>query len=166
MLGLFWVRLSCLGPMLGFCWVVFGPSWDYVAPPELLWGLCSLYFWFTLDHLGTMLGLCWVFVGSSWAYVGPSWDYVGPAWVLCWAILALCWPILGLCCTILGLCRRKKRQSAKVVWKHVCKRVFHEICNVFLHIARFRSTSLETTKTTKFGSREGKTHFLQQLDSL
>ena len=36
----------------------------------------------------------------------------------------------------------------------------------FLHIAGFRSTSLETTKTTKFGSRAGKTHFLQQLDSL
>ena len=36
----------------------------------------------------------------------------------------------------------------------------------FLHIARFRSASRETTKTTKFGSRAGKTHFLQQLDSL
>ena len=49
----------------GFRWVVFGPSWDYVASPGLLRAYVY-FFLFTLDHLGT-----------SWAYVGPSWDYVG-----------------------------------------------------------------------------------------
>ena len=43
---------------------------------------------------------------------------------------------------------------------------FSRYLQCFLQIARFRSASLETTKTTKFGSRAGKTHFLQQLDSL
>ena len=51
----------------GFRWVVFGPSWDYVASPRLLRAyVYFILYRFTLDHLGT-----------SWAYVGPSWDYVG-----------------------------------------------------------------------------------------
>ena len=172
-LGLCWVSLGCLWPILGLCclprvasglrllyfrftldhlgtsWAYVGPSWDYV---ECCWGQCCAILalcWPILrpswDYVGTMLG----FVGSSCAYVCPSWDYVGRSWVLCWDILALCWPILGPCCAVVGLCRTKKgRQSAK-------KPVFHGICSVFLHIARFRPTSLETTKTTQFGSRAG-----------
>ena len=104
------------------------------------------------------------FVGSSWAYVGSSWDYVGRSWVLCWAILALCWPILGLCCAILGLCRTTSK--CKSCMKTCFQASFSRYLQCFLHVARFRSASLETTKRTKFGSRAGKTHFLQQLDSL
>ena len=114
MLGLFWVRLSCLGPMLGFVGLSLAHLGTMLPPRSCFGPMFTLFLVYvgpSWDYVGTMLG----FVGSSWAYVGPSWDYVGPAWVLCWAILALCWPILGLCCTILGLCRRKKRQSAKVV---------------------------------------------------
>ena len=147
MLGLCWILLSCLGPMLGFVGLSLAHL-GTMLPPRVALGLCSLYFGLMLAHLGTMLGLCWIllsclgpmlgfvglslahlgtmlrprgcfgpmftlfwayvgpswdyvrtmlgFVGSSWAYVGPSWDYVGPSWVLCLAILALCWPILGL----------------------------------------------------------------------
>ena len=187
---------------VGFCWVVFGPSWDYVASPGLLWayvhfilGLCWTILglcWVLLGrlgpmlaHLGTMLGLpgfyvgpSWPcvglswgylgtmlgFFGSSWAYVGPSWDYVGRSWVLCWAILALCWPILGLCCAVLGLCRTTSK--CKSCMTTCFQASFSRYLQCFLHVARFRSASLETTKRTKFGSRAGKTHFLQQLDSL
>ena len=123
MLGLCWVLLSCLGPILGFVGLSLAHLGTMLPPRGCFGPMFTLFFRFMLDHLGTMLG----FVGSSWAYVGPSWDYV-----LCWAILALCWPILGLCCAVLGLCRRKKRhQSAKVVWKHIYKPVFHGICSVF-----------------------------------
>ena len=111
MFTLFWAYVGYVGTMLGsvelswayvgFCWVVFGPSWDYVAPPGVALGLCSLYFRFMLDHLGTMLGLCWVllgrlgpmlahlgtmlglpgfYVGPSWLCVGLSWGYVAPSW--------------------------------------------------------------------------------------
>ena len=122
-LGLCWGYVGFYWVVLGLCWVLLGCLWPILGlccPPGVALGLWSLYFKFMLDHLGTMLG----FVGSSWAYVGPSWDYVRPSWVLCWAILAVCWPILGLCCAVLGLCRRKKRhQSAKVVWTHVSKPV-------------------------------------------
>jgi len=64
----------------GFCWVVFGPSWDYVASP----GLLRAYVHFSLRLCWTILGLCW--------------DYVG----VCWVVLGLCWPILGLCWAFLG----------------------------------------------------------------
>ena len=120
----------------GFCWVVFGPSWDYVAPPGVALGLCSLYFRFMLDHLGTMLGLwCWVLLGRlgpMLAHLGTMLGvpgfYVGPSWLR----VGLSWGFLGLCCAVLGLCRTKKgHQSAKVVWNHVSKPVFHGICNVF-----------------------------------
>ena len=60
MLGLCWVLLSCLGPMLGFV----GLSLFFLAhlgtmlpPPGVALGLRSLYFRFMLGHLGTMLGL-------------------------------------------------------------------------------------------------------------
>ena len=117
---------------LGTSWSYVGPSWDYVG---CCWGQCCAILalcWPILrpswDYVGTMLG----FVGSSWAYVGSCWDYVGRSWVLCLDILALCWPIFGPCCAVLGLCRTKKgHQSAKVVWKHVSKPVFHGICSVF-----------------------------------
>ena len=100
MLGLFWVRLSCLGPMLGFVGLSLAHL-GTMLPPGVALGLCSLYFWFTLDHLGTMLGLCWVllgrlgpmlahlgtmlglpgfYVGPSWLCVGLSWGYVAPSW--------------------------------------------------------------------------------------
>ena len=52
-MGLCWVLLGCLWPILGLC-----------CPPGVASGLCSLYFRFMLDHLGTMLGLCWVLLGQ------------------------------------------------------------------------------------------------------
>ena len=52
-MGLCWVWLGCLWPILGLC-----------CPPGVASGLCSLYFRFMLDHLGTMLGLCWVLLGQ------------------------------------------------------------------------------------------------------
>ena len=93
----------------GFCWVVFGPSWDYVAPPGVALGLCSLYFRFMLDHLGTMLGLCWVLLGRLGPMlahlgtmlgvpefnVGPSWLCVGLSWGHLGTMLGLCWVSLG-----------------------------------------------------------------------
>ena len=96
LLGLRWVLLSCLGPMLGFV----GLSLAYLGtmlPPRGCFGptgLRSLYFRFMLDHLGTMLGLCWVLLGRLGPmlahlgtmlgvpgfYVGPSWLCVGLSW--------------------------------------------------------------------------------------
>ena len=133
-MGLCWVLLGCLWPILGLC-----------CAPGVALGLCSLYFGLMLDHLGTMLG----FVGSSWAYVGPSWDYVGPSWVLCLAILALCWPILGLCCAVLGLWK-KDIKVQKLYENMFTSQFFTVVAVFFLHIARFRSVSLEATKSTKF----------------
>ena len=66
----------------GFRWVVFGPSWDYVASP----GLLRAYVYFILGlrwtilgrlgpmlaHLGTMLGVAEVNVAPSWLSVGLS----------------------------------------------------------------------------------------------
>ena len=74
----------------GFRWVVFGPSWDYVASP----GLLRAYVYFILGlrwtilgrlgpmlaHLGTMLGVPGFYVGPSWLCVGLSWGYVAPSW--------------------------------------------------------------------------------------
>ena len=162
MLGLCWVLLNCFGPMLGFIGLSLAHLGTMLPPRGLLWA-----------YVHFILGLCWTILGLCWDYVGFCWVVLG----LCWPILGLCWAflvsmlghlgpvlaILGLCCAVLGLCRRKKRhQSAKVVWKAS----FSWYLQCFLHIAGFRSTSLETTKMTKFGSRAGKTHFLQQLDSL
>ena len=42
----------------GFCWVVFGLSWDYFASP----GLLRAYVYFILDLRWTILGLCWDYV--------------------------------------------------------------------------------------------------------
>ena len=67
---------------VGFRWVVFGPSWDYVASP----GLLRAYVYFILGlrwtilgclgpmlaHLGTMLGVAEVNVAPSWLSVGLS----------------------------------------------------------------------------------------------
>ena len=89
-------------------------------------------------HLGTMLGVPGFYVGTSWLCVGLSWGHVAPSWDYV-----------------------ERRKDIKVQ-----RSQFFTVFAVFLHIARFRPTSLETTKTTKFGSRAGKTHFLQQLDSL
>ena len=104
-----------------------------------------------LDHLGTMLGLCWFllglgpmlahlgtmlglpgfYVGPSWLCVGLSWGYVAPSW----------------------------GYVEKLYENMFTSQFFTAFAVFFLHIARFRSASLETTKTTKFGSRAGKTHF-------
>ena len=43
---------------MGLCWVVFGPSWDYVAPPGLLWA-----------YVHFILGLCWTILGLCWDYI-------------------------------------------------------------------------------------------------
>ena len=153
----------------GFCWVVFGLSWDYVASP----GLLRAYVHF-------ILGLCWTILGLCWDYVG-----------VCWVVLGLCWPILGLCWAFLGsmlghlgsvlaylgdswgyvapswdYVERRKDIKVQKLYENMFPSQFFTGLQCFLHIARFRSTSLETTKTTKFGSRAGKTHFLQQLDSV
>ena len=44
----------------GFCWVVFGLSWDYVASL----GLLRAYVHFILGLCWTILGLCWVLLGQ------------------------------------------------------------------------------------------------------
>ena len=63
MLGLCWVLLSCLGPMLDFVGLSLAHL-GTMLPPGVALGLCSLYFRFMLDHLETMLGLCWVLLGQ------------------------------------------------------------------------------------------------------
>ena len=68
---------------VGFRWVVFGPSWDYVASPGLL--RAYVYFilglrWTILGCLGPMLpilGLCWAFLGSMLGHLGFVLAYLG-----------------------------------------------------------------------------------------
>ena len=59
MLGLCWVLLSCLGPMLGFVGLSLAHL-GLCCPPGVALGLCSLYFRF----IWTILGLCWVLLGQ------------------------------------------------------------------------------------------------------
>ena len=134
-------------PILGLC-----------CFPGVASGLCSLYFRFMLDHLGTMLGC----VGSSWAYVGPS-AFLGSMLGHLGSVLAY----LGAMLRRLGTMQNEERTSkCKSCMKTCFQGSFSRYLRCFLHIARFRSASLKTTKRTKCGSRAGKTHFLQQLDSL
>ena len=147
--------------LLGFVEIV-ELSWAYVAPPGLLWayvhfilGLCWTILglcWVLLGplgpmlaHLGTMLGLPGFHVGPSWLCVGLSWGYVAPSW---------------------GYVEGRKDIKVQKLYENMFPSQFFTAFAFFKHIARFRSASLETTKTTKFGSHAGKTHFLQQLDSL
>ena len=91
---------------VGFRWVVFGPSWDYVASPGLL--RAYVYFilglrWAILGRLGPMLaqmGLCWVLLRSMLRHLGSLLAYLEA--IFCWVVLGLCCPILGLCWTFLG----------------------------------------------------------------
>ena len=96
-----------------------------------------------------MLGLCWVLLGR----LGPMLAHLGTMLGLPGFYAGPSWPCVGLSWGYVA-----------PSWDYVERRNFHGICIFF--IARFRSASLETTKTTTFGSRAGKTHFLQQLDAL
>ena len=95
----------------GFRWVVFGPSWDYVASPGLL--RAYVYFildlrWAILARLGPMLaprlGVCWVLLRSMLRHLGSLLAYREAILGLCWDHVGFCWVVLGLCCPILGLC--------------------------------------------------------------
>ena len=174
----------------GFCWVVFGLSWDYVASLGLLrayvhfilglcWTILGLCWGLLgrlgpmLAHLGTMLGLPGFYVGPSWLCVGLSWGRLGTMLGLCWPSLGLCWAFLGSMLGHLGsvlaylgaMLRRlgtmqneERTSKCKSCMKTCFQGSFSRYLRCFLHIARFRSASLKTTKK--------KTHFLQQLDSL
>ena len=58
MLGLCWVLLSCLGPMLGFVGLPLAHLGTIL--PGLLWA----YVHFILGLCWTILGLCWVLLGQ------------------------------------------------------------------------------------------------------
>ena len=105
----------------GFRWVVFGPSWDYVASP----GLLRAYVYFILGLCWPILGLCWVLLRSMLRHLGSLLAYLEAILGLRWGHVGFCWVVLGLCCAVVGLCRTKKgHQSAK-------KPVFHGICSDF-----------------------------------
>ena len=154
--GVCWVVLGLCWPILGLCWAFLGSMLGHLgsvlaylgAILGLMLGLC----WVLLGrlgpmlaHLGTMLGVPGFYVGPSWLCVGLSWGYVAPSW---------------------DYVERRKDIKVQKLYENMFQASFLRYLQCFLHIARFRSASLEPTKTTKFGSRAGKTHFLQQLDSL
>ena len=132
MLGLCWVLLSCLGPMLDFVGLSLAHL-ETMLPPRGCFG--PMFTSFVLNLCWTILGLCWDYVGFRWVVLGLCWPILGLCWAFLVSMLGHLGPvlaILGLCCAVLGLCRTKKgHQSAKVAWKHVSKPVFHGICSVF-----------------------------------